>query len=82
MKIIKAIKQFYLTNKGISIIGIISVMISMSYVLTYKMPDYFGIEPLYAWLNSIAISYIAAMIFLWCKCIFQSKRTRNNVWKY
>lgn len=63
MKIIKAIKQFYLTNKGISIIGIISLMISMSYVLTYKMPDYFGIEPLYAWLNNIAISYIAAMIF-------------------
>ncbi len=63
MKIIKDVKQFFLADKGISIIGIISVMISISYVLTYKMPDYFGIEPIYAWLNNIAISYVAAMIF-------------------
>ena len=63
MKIIKKVKQFYLTNKGISAIGIVSIFISISYLLTYKMPDYFGIEPLYAWLNNFAISYIAAMIF-------------------
>lgn len=63
MKIVKKVKQFYLTNRGISRIGVISILISLSYMLTYKMPDYFGIEPLYAWLNNIAISYVAAMIF-------------------
>lgn len=63
MKVVKKAKRFYLTNRGISRIGVISIFISLSYMLTYKMPDYFGIEPLYAWLNNIAISYVAAMIF-------------------
>lgn len=63
MKIFNEVKQFYLSNKGISKIGIVSTLISISYILTYEMPDYFGIEPLYVWINNIAISYIAAMIF-------------------
>ncbi len=78
MKIINGIKQFFLSNKGISIIGILSVMISMSYVLTYKMPDYFGIEPLYVWINNIAISYVAAMIFFVVQVYIPEQKSKKQ----
>lgn len=60
---IKKIRNFYAFNKGISRFGIISFLISLSYMITYNMPDYFGIEPFYSWINNISISYLAAMIF-------------------
>lgn len=50
-------------NKEISKIGIVAFIISCSYMITYNMPDYFGIEPFYSWLNNLAIGYIAALIF-------------------
>lgn len=50
-------------NKIISIIGIISVLIFISYIITYNMPDILGIEPLYNGLYNLSIGYIATMIF-------------------
>ena len=40
---IKLIKR----NKIISVFGAISILISVSYAITYNMPDYFGIESWY-----------------------------------
>ena len=78
MKNIKKVKQFYLANKGISGIGIVSILISISYVLTYKLPDYFGIEPIYAWLNNIAISYVAAMIFFVVQVYIPEQKNKKH----
>lgn len=63
MKMIKSVQKFYKKNKRISQIGILALVISGSYVLTYNMPDYFGIEPIYSFFNNVSISYIAALIF-------------------
>ena len=60
---IKSVQKFYKKNRKISQIGILALVISGSYVLTYNMPDYFGIEPIYSFLNNVSISYIAALIF-------------------
>lgn len=60
---IKAIKKFIKRNAIISFFGLISVVISASYAITYNMPDYFGIESWYSLFNNISISYIAALIF-------------------
>ncbi len=60
---IKAIKKFIKRNRIISFFGLISVVISASYAITYNMPDYFGIESWYSLFNNISISYIAALIF-------------------
>lgn len=57
------IKKFYKSHKFISNIGIVSVLISISYILTYNIPDYFQLEPVYSWINNIAIRYIAALVF-------------------
>ena len=59
MLMIKFIKR----NKIISAFGAIAVLISVSYAITYNMPDYFGIESWYSLFNNISISYIAALIF-------------------
>lgn len=56
-------KKFIKKNKTISLFGFISICISVSYAVTYNMPDYFGIEGWYSLLNNISISYIAALIF-------------------
>lgn len=60
---IKAIKKFIKRNAIISFFGLISIVISASYAITYNMPDYFGIESWYSLFNNISISYIAALIF-------------------
>lgn len=78
MKIFNEVKQFYFSNKGISRIGIVSILISISYILTYEMPDYFGIEPLYAWMNNIAISYIAAMIFFVVQVYIPEQKNKKH----
>lgn len=57
------IKKFYTKNKKISKIGFIALAICISYIVTYNMPDYFGIEALYSFMNNISISYLAAVIF-------------------
>lgn len=56
-------KKFVKKNRIISIFGLISILIAVSYAVTYNMPDYFGIEGWYSQLNNISISYIAALIF-------------------
>lgn len=56
-------RKFIKKNKIISIFGFISILITVSYAVTYNMPDYFGIEGWYSLLNNISISYIAALIF-------------------
>ena len=53
-RFIEKIKHFCFSNKEISIIGIMCILISVSYMITYNMPDYFGIEPFYSWLNNLA----------------------------
>lgn len=80
-RFIEKIRHFYFSNKEISIIGIICILISVSYMITYNMPDYFGIEPFYSWLNNLAISYIAALIFFIVKYMFQRKEIRKNAWR-
>lgn len=59
MKVIK----FWEKNRIITIIGIVAAFISVTYCITYDMPDYFGIEAWFAFLNNLSISYIAAFIF-------------------
>lgn len=59
----KSIIRFYLKNKKICIIGIAALLICFSYIVTYNMPDYLGIEGWYSFANNIAISYLAAVIF-------------------
>lgn len=59
----KGIIKFYHKNKKISNIGIVAFVICISYIVTYNMPDYLGIEPFYSFLNNISISYLAAVIF-------------------
>lgn len=56
-------KEFIKRNILISTFGFISVVIVISYAITYNMPDYFGIEGWYSLFNNISISYIAALIF-------------------
>ena len=58
-----AMKKFITRNVLISIFGLISAVIVISYAITYHMPDYFGIEGWYSLFNNISISYIAALIF-------------------
>jgi len=55
--------KFIKRNAIISLFGVISIAISVSYAVTYNMPDYFGIESWYSLFNNISISYIAALIF-------------------
>lgn len=55
--------KFIKRNAIISFFGLISIVISASYAITYNMPDYFGIESWYSLFNNISISYIAALIF-------------------
>lgn len=55
--------KFIKRNTIISIFGFISILISVSYAITYHMPDYFNIENWYSLFNNISISYIAALIF-------------------
>lgn len=55
--------KFIKRNKIISVFGAISILISVSYAITYNMPDCFGIESWYSLFNNISISYIAALIF-------------------
>lgn len=56
-------QKFIKKNTIISIFGLVSILIAVSYAVTYNMPDYFGIEGWYSLLNNISISYIAALIF-------------------
>lgn len=77
-RFIEKIKHFYFSNKEISIIGIICILISVSYMITYNMPDYFGIEPFYSWLNNLAISYIAALIFFVVQVYVPEERNKKN----
>lgn len=55
--------KFIKRNFIISIFGLVSVLISFSYAITYYMPDCFGIENWYSLFNNLSISYIAALIF-------------------
>lgn len=77
-RFIEKIRHFYFSNKEISIIGIICISISVSYILTYNMPDYFGIEPFYSWLNNLAISYIAALIFFIVQVYVPEERNKKK----
>ena len=72
------VKKFYRKNKEISKIGIVAFIISCSYMATYNMPDYFGIEPFYSWLNNLAISYIAALIFFVVQVYIPEERNEKK----
>ena len=54
---------FIKKNKIISFFAFVSIIIVISYAITYSMPDYYGIEGWYSLFNNIAISYIAAVFF-------------------
>lgn len=56
-------KDFIKRNRILSRLGLISILISISYAVTFHMPDYFGVEGWYSLLNNISISYIAALVF-------------------
>ena len=56
-------KRFIENNILIFWLGVLSAIISISYAITYNMPDYFGIEGWYSLLNNLAIGYLAALIF-------------------
>jgi hypothetical protein len=56
-------RRFYNKNKIICRIGFVAGLICVSYILTYRMNDYLGIEPIYSFMNNISISYLAALIF-------------------
>ena len=56
-------KRFIKNNILIFWLGVLSAIISISYAITYNMPDYFGIEGWYSLLNNLAIGYLAALIF-------------------
>lgn len=60
---ISGLKLFYIKNRKISNIGFVALAVCISYIVTYNMPDYFGIEPIYSFFNNISISYLAAVIF-------------------
>lgn len=74
----KKIIEFYKRNKAISIIGVVAFGISISYAITYNMPDYFGIEPYYALANNICISYIAALIFFVVQVYIPERMNHRN----
>ena len=40
-------KKFYQKNKKICIVGFMAMIVCFSYIVTYNMPDYLGIEPFY-----------------------------------
>ena len=63
LRCIYFMKRFIKKNTIISILGLVSILITVSYAITYNMPDYFGIESWYSLFNNISISYIAALIF-------------------
>lgn len=74
----KKIFEFYKKNKAISNIGVVALIISLSYAITYNMPDYFGIEPYYALANNICISYIAALIFYVVQIYIPERRNQKK----
>lgn len=75
---LKEIKKFYISNKIISNIGICALFIFVSYIITYNMPDIFGIEPLYNGLYNLAIGYIGSMIFYILQVYIPSKRKSDD----
>lgn len=74
----KKIIEFSKKNKAISIFGVVAFGISISYAITYNMPDYFGIEPYYALANNICISYIAALIFFVVQVYIPERRNHRK----
>lgn len=70
--------KFYKKNKAISNLGIIMLIISFSYAITYNMPDVLGIEAYYSLLNNICISYVAALIFYVFQVYIPEKRNNNK----
>lgn len=74
----KEIIIFYKKNKAISNLGIIMLIISFSYAITYNMPDILGIEAYYSLLNNICISYVAALIFYVFQVYIPEKRNNNK----
>jgi len=75
---VKEIIIFYKKNKAISNLGIIMLIISFSYAITYNMPDILGIEAYYSLLNNICISYVAALIFYVFQVYIPEKRNNNK----
>ena len=47
----------------IFIIGIVALLIIITYAAIFYMPDYFHIEGWFSMLTNIAISYVAAVFF-------------------
>lgn len=74
----KKIFDFYNKNKAISNIGVVALCISVSYAITYNMPDYLGIEPYYALANNICISYIATLIFYVVQVYVPERRNQKK----
>lgn len=74
----KEVIIFYKKNKAISNLGIIMLIISFSYAITYNMPDILGIEAYYSLLNNICISYVAALIFYVFQVYIPEKRNNNK----
>ena len=74
----KEIIIFYKKNKAISNLGIIMLIISFSYAITYNMPDILGIEAYYSLLNNICISYVAALIFYVFQVYIPEKQNNNK----
>lgn len=56
-------RKFKKENTLIFWLGVASALLSVSYAITYNMPDYFGIEGWYSLLNNLSISYLAALVF-------------------
>ncbi len=74
----RTIFKFYKANKEICHIGIVALVISLSYACTYYMPDYLGIEPFYSFFNNLSISYIAAMFFYVVQVYIPEERNKKK----
>lgn len=74
----KKLIKFFEKNKAISKIGLVALAVSISYAITYNMPDYFGIEGYYSLANNICISYIAALIFFVVQVYIPEERNQRK----
>lgn len=61
--IIDNYRVFCEKNLWISRIAVIAIIIFISYIITYDMPDVLGIEPLFNGMYNLSIGYIVSLIF-------------------
>lgn len=81
------IKKFYAHNKGLSLLGLLSLIISISYIVSIDWPEWYnGLGNIFEFVYNLCLAYLGSLIFyiiqVYIPDVKRKKEIRRKLFRY